>query len=180
MNKKRATQYLNEFYDSTYADTITYISGKTGDTDIASDVITDTFTDIYGYILSLKTVDEKDLGEYFYGALNFYIEKYQKELKAETEFQQSSSEERLLELITKDLDISEKQAIDDMLIKKSHSFVMQRSAIERKAFILFFYEGYSLEKTAELLGISTDILCGYLERTLLGIQSNFLSKYISK
>ena len=63
---------------------------------------------------------------------------------------------------------------------KAHSFVLQASDIERKAFILYFYEGCSIKETAKLLGIDEAYICGYLERTITAIQNNFLSKYISK
>lgn len=180
MNKKRATRYFNELYDSTYDDALTYIAGKSGDTDIANDVLFDTYATVYAYLLKQKEVSESDAAEVFYNALNDAIEKHRRRPSEESTPPLIASKDELDPIIDTELDLSEQKATDDMLIKKAHSFVLQRSGTERKAFILYFYEGYSAKKTAKLLGLTEDEVYGYLVKTVSSIQSNFLAKYISK
>ena len=180
MKKKDAIRYFNDFYDMTYNDAMTFIAGKAGDTDIATDVLTDTYASVFSHLQKQKEYSESAVADEFYRALNAAIERYKRRYTETLHDAKASDGSLLAELCERTLDLDEQTARDDMLIKKAHSYVLQCGSTERKTFILYFYEGYTAQRIAKLLGIDESEVFGYLERTVSGIQNNFLAKYVTK
>lgn len=180
MKKNDAVRHFNDFYDTTYNDAMTFIAGKAGDTDIAPDVLTDTYTAVFALMQKQKEYDGAAVADEFYRALNNAIERHKRRPTEASHGTHASDGVMLSELCGRVLDLNEQAAHDDMLIKKAHSYVLQCDSTDRKAFILYFYEGYTAQKIAELLGITEGEVFGHLESTVSGIQHNFLAKYIIK
>ena len=156
------------------------IAGKAGDTDIATDVLTDTYASVFSHLQKQKEYSKSAVADEFYRALNAAIERYKRRSTETLHDAKASDGSLLADLCERTLDLDEQTARDDMLIKKAHSYGLQCGSTERKTFILYFYEGYTAQRIAKLLGIDESEVFGYLERTVSGIQNNFLAKYITK
>lgn len=180
MKRSIAVKHFNKLFDATFNDAITFISGKSGDTGIADNVLHDTYTEVFRYILRQKEYDEQDVGKKFLKTLKITVERYTRSVDKTDDQEYISDADKLNTLVMTELELSEQQAMDDLYVKKAQSYVLQKGLKERKAFILYFYEGYSADDIARMLSISDKEVYGFLEKTVSGIQNNFLSKYISK
>ena len=178
MKRKQAEKYFDGIYDTTFEDAIAYIAARTGNTGIVTTVLEDAYRSLFYYMLKQKDFDEQEVLKKFAEFLGKSTDEF-KAPDAECDGY-VSTETEIAELENIDIAMSEKQATDDLYVKKAHSYVLQRSSLERRVFILYFYEKRSAEEISKLLSIPVENVYGYLKKTSEDIQINFLSKYISK
>ncbi len=178
MKRKQAEKYFNKIYDATFDEAVAYISAKTGNTGITATVLEDTYKELFYYLLKQREPDDDQVGEKFVEILKKTTEEF-KAPDAECDEYVATNEE--VELVkNSDIAMSEEQATEDLYVKKAHSYVLQRSSLERRVFILYFYENCTAERISSLLSIPVENVYGYIKKTSEDIQINFLSKYISK
>ncbi len=178
MKRKQAEKYFNRIYDATFEDAVAFIAAKTGNTGIVTTVLEDTYKSLFYYILKQKELDEQTVMEKFAGLLKSSTNEFRAP-DAECD-DYISTEEEITALESVDVAMSEQEATDDLYVKKAHSYVLQRSSLERRVFILYFYENRSAEEISKLLSVPIENVYGYLKKTSEDIQNNFLSKYISR
>ena len=178
MKRKQAEKYFNEIYNATFDEAVTYVSARTGNTGITPTVLEDTYKALFYYLLKLKEPDDSAVSEKFIEILKKITEEF-KAPDAECD-EYVSTKQEVEDIENSDIAMSEEQATDDLYVKKAHSYVLQRSSLERRVFILYFYENCTAERISALLSIPVENVYGYIKKTSEDIQANFLSKYISK
>ena len=180
MKKSIALEYFKELYNSTFDDTITYIYGKTGNPDILNDVLFSTYNELFIFIKKLKWYDEEQVSNFFYNCLNDMIGEFVPvEATSPREILPSQKDE-VEALLDTEFDIDDEQAVNDLLIKKAHSYILQKSALERKVFTLYFYKGFEPTRISGLLGVDASVVNGCIKTLLTEIKDNFLSSYLAK
>ncbi len=180
MRKSIALEYFKELYDATFDDTITYIYGKTGNPDLLNDVLYSTYSELFIFIKKLKWYDEEQVSNFFYNCLNDMIGEFAPPEAASPREIAPSQKEDIELLLDTEFDIDDEQAVNNLLIKKAHSFVLQKSAVERKIFVLYFYKGFEPTRISGLLGVDASIVNGCVATLLTEIKDNFLSSYLAK
>lgn len=180
MKKSTAIEYFKELYDVTFDDAITYIYGKTGNPDLLADVLYNTYSELFIFIKKQRRYNEEEVSDFFYGCLNDMLSEFTTpELTPARKIEPSEKEEvdALLDTL---LDINDEQAVSSLLIKKAHSFILQKNALERKIFVLYFYKAFEPIRISGLLGVDVSIVNGCIATLLKEIKENFLSNYIVK
>ncbi len=177
MKRKLADKYFNALYDATYDDAVAYIIGKSGDAAVAKDVLFDTYSCVYDYLRNKDDFYDDELTETFFDNLKKAMKKHITTNEESTPLNILSNMQKINEIVESEFELSEKDATENMLDKKAHSFVMQKSTVERRAFILYFYEGHSTNRISQILNIPEQQVCGHIQSVLLEIRNNFLSSY---
>lgn len=187
MKKSEATAKFNQLYDLTYDNALAYSVESTGSMDTAEDILTDTYSAIYNRLLNMKEFDIENIRNHFFTCLKSSVKKY---------YIKSANNEALNEditvssdgdcqpfidaLLNTEINITEKQAVDNLLIKKINDFISHKDEICRKAIILRFYYDYPLRKISKLLNVPDTTLNNCIYKLLEEIRNNFLDEYITK
>ncbi len=180
MRKAIAEQYFKEMYESTFDDSITYIFGKTGNPDLLNDVLFNAYSALFLFIKKQKYFIEEQVSNFFYNCINDMLNEFAPPDTISPREIEGAQKQEVDELLDIEFDIDDEQAIDNLLIKKAHSYILQKSALERKIFVLYFYKGYEVRRISGLLGVDADIVYGCVATLLKEIKDNFLASYIKK
>ena len=180
MRKKLAKEYFTEIYNATFDDAVTYILGKTGNPDILSTVLFYTYSELFIFLKKQRLYIEEQTSDFFYDCLNDTLGEFAPTETAPSRTINPASKEDIDKLLDTDIDLTDQKAFDDLLIKKSHSFLLQKNATERKVFVLYFYKGFDVRRISGLLGMDPDIVCGCIKNLLEEIKTSFLANYIKQ
>lgn len=187
MKKSEATAKFNQLYDLTYDNALAYSIESTGSLDTAEDILADTYSAIYKRLLNMKEFDIENIRNYFFTCLKNSVKKYYvKRADKEVLYEDIAAsfdgdcQSFIDALLNTEINITEKQAVDSLLIKKINDFISHKEEIHRKAFILRFYYGYPLRKISKLLNVPGTTINNYIYRLLEEIRNNFLDEYITK
>ncbi len=180
MRKSSAIKYFKEIYDATFDDAITYIYGKTGNPDLLGDVLYNTYFELFMFIKKKRRYIEEDVSDFFYGCLNDMLSAFSKNETTPLREIEPSQKDEIDKLLNIEFDMNDEQAINSLLLKKANSFVLQKSALERKIFVLYFYKGFESTRISGLLGVDAAIVDACIVTLLKEIKENFLSNYIVK
>lgn len=177
MKNTIATQYFDKLFEATYDNAKVFVAGLTGNPDIIERVLTKTYREIYKQLLKQKNYDGEEIGNAFYGLLKQYSAECDLSDDQPTAFLSQKSEQDITDILQTEFNISDDDAKENLLIKKAHTYLFQKSAIERKAFVLYFYQDCSIDEIADMFGIEKGYVCGYIYGILEDIKNNFLSAY---
>lgn len=178
MKRSDAIQYFKEIYDATFDDSITYIYGKTGNPDLLGDVLLNTYSELFMFIKKQLHYNEEEVSDFFYSCLNDMLNEFAPdETTPQREITLSDSQE-VEALLETEFDINDEQAINSLLLKKAHSYILQQNVLERKIFVLYFYKGFEPTRISGLLGVDATVVNGCIATLLKEIKDNFLSNYI--
>lgn len=186
MKRKNATAEFNRLYDSTYDDALCYTIAATGDQNAAQDILSETYLSLYKRLLKAHTGQIEDLRTYFFTCLKNSVKRYYSGhrddplLYSDIAPDDSATDEMIDSLLNLDIDITESQAMNSILIARINKFIMSKSEIQRRAFMMRFYYGYTLREISDMLGVPQSRLNNYIYRLLAEIRTNYLSEYISK
>lgn len=187
MKRTEATAKFNQLYDLTYDNALAYSVESTGCLETAEDILAETYSAIYKRLLNMKEFDIENIRGYFFTCLKnsvkkYYIKKPEKEILYEdiASANDSDCQSFIDTILNTEINITEKQAADSMLIEKVNKYISGKEELQRKAFILRFYYGYPLRKISELLDVPATTLNNYIYRLLVEIRKNFLDEYITK
>ena len=187
MKKTEATARFNRLYDLIYDNALAYAVESTGNPETAEDILADTYSALYRRLLNSREFDIENIRNYFFTCLKNSVKKYYvKRVDSELLYEDiaaadgSDCQPFIDLLLNTEINITEKQAADSLLIKKINKYIIQKGEIQSKAFILRFYYGYPLEKISELLNVPRTTLNNYIYRLLDEIRKNFLDEYIAK
>ena len=187
MKRTVATEKFNQLYDLTYDKALAYAVHSTGNPDKAEDILSDTYSAVYKRLLKAKDFEIENISNYFFTCLKnsinkFYIKKSSEELLYEdiSEKNEVDCQTLIDSLLNTEINITEKQATDSLLIKRINAFIYQKDEKQRNTFILRFYYGYSLREISDMLNIPCTTLNNYIYRLLDEIRKNFLDEYITK
>ena len=165
-------------YDATFDNAVGFVSAKTGNTNITPIVLEEAYKKLFYYIMRQKEFDSQTALDVLFE----YIEQATDEFKApDIECGDFSATENCVKAVEdEDIAMSEEQATEDLFVKKAHSYVLQRASLERRIFILYYYENFTAEKISKLFSIPIETVYGYIKKTSEDIQTNFLLKYMSR
>lgn len=180
MRKKLAKKYFTEIYEATFDDAITYILGKTGNPNILSKVLFYTYSELFIFLKKQRLYIEEQTSDFFYDCLNDMLSEFTPAESTPSRTIEPATAEQVDALLDIDIDVTDESAIDNLLVKKSHSFLLQKNALERKVFVLYFYKGFDVRRISGLLGVNPDIVCGCICTLLEEIKTNFLANYIKQ
>ncbi len=177
MKSNIATQYFEKLFEATFDNARVYVAGLTGNPDIIEDVLFKTYKEIFKQLQKQKNFDGDKIGEMFYGLLKKYAAECDNTQNDTPVNFIEKTEQDIKDILATEFNLTEEQAKDELLIKKSHTYLFQKPAIERKAFVLYFYEGCSPEEIADMFSIKKEYVCGCIYSILQQIKNNFLGTY---
>ncbi len=180
MRKKQAEKFFKQIYDATFDDAVTYIYGKTGDLDIVNTVLFYTYNELYLFLKKQRIYIDEITSDFFYECLNDMIAEFCEEKTPEFREINPSDQQHLDKLLDVEFDLNDEVVNERMIVKKVHSYLMQKNVLERKIFLLYFFKGFDVRRISGLLGVNPDKVYGCLCTLLKEIKSNFLANYLTK
>ena len=180
MKRAIAEEYFKEVYESTFDDSITYIFGKTGNPDLLNDVLFNAYSALFLFIKKQRYYIEEQVSNFFYNCINDMLNEFAPPDTTSAREIEGANKQDVEQLLDIEFDIDDEQAVENLLIKKAHSYILQKSSLERKIFVLYFYKNYDVRRISGLLGIDADIVYGCVATLLEEIKDNFLASYIKK
>ncbi len=178
MKREELEAKFNSFYDETYEKAMSFCMAKTGDFINSEDLLADAYYSIYKRFSSRKEEELRDPKKYLFTVLKNQIAKYWVKHKKEQQCTVSADDETAFEaLLETEFDLTEKTAIDRMLIEDILEFVSVQPGPQRRAFTMHFYLGKTIEETAAELELPVSTVRNYLYRLLKKIKDNFLQEY---
>ena len=160
MRKNTAIEYFKEIYDATFDDAITYIYGKTGNPSLLNDILYNTYFELFMFIKKQRWFNEEETNDFLYSCLNDMLGEFSSKETIPPRTIEPSEKEEIDKLLDIEFDINDEQAINNLLLKKANSFILQKNALERKIFVLYFYNGFETKRISGLLGVNSDIVDG--------------------
>lgn len=180
MRKKVAKKHFTQIYEATYEDTITYILGKTGNPDLLSTILFYTYSELFIFLTKQRHYIEEQTSEFFYDCLNDMLSEFWTEETVPARNIELSDKEHVDILLESEFDLTDEIARNNLLIKKSHSYLMSRNILERKIFCLYFYKKFDARRISGLLGVEPDVVYSCVNTLLEEMKTNFLADYIKK
>ncbi len=180
MRKKLAKKIFTQIYNATFDDAITYIYGKTGNPDSLNTILFYTYSELFIFLRKQRRYIEELTSDFFYECLNDMLSGFSELETAESRSIEPAELQQLEKLLDTEFDLTEQQIKDKMLVKKAHSFLLQKNSLERKIFVLYFYKHFDVRRISGLLGVDPEIVQGCLCTLLDEIKNNFLANYIKK
>lgn len=178
MKKAELERKFDRFYKDTYQNALYYCMAKTGDFINSEDILADAYYSIYKRMKKMEENEIESPEQYLYAVLKnkvaAYWKKHRKELLATVSVDDEENYEPLLET---EFNITEETATRKMLLQDILEFVSVQPAAIRRAFVIHFYLGKTLEETAEELDVSVSNVRNYIYRLLKKIKEEFMEEY---
>ncbi len=178
MNRAELEKKFNQFYNETYHDALYYCMAKTGDFINNEDILSNAYYAIYKRMRKVEGEQINALTAYLYTVLKNelarYWQKHRKDLMMTVCEDEVGDYETLLET---ELNITEETAVRNMLVQDVLEFISGQPALMRRAFVIHFYFGKTLEETAQELDISVSNVRNYIYRLLHKVKEEFLEEY---
>ena len=174
MKKVELEAKFNAFYNDTYRNAMKYCLAKTGDFINSEDLLTDVYYAVYKIMMKEKSGEIENPEGYLFIALKNRIAKYWVKHRKEQLTTVSADEEVPFEtLLDTDLALTEEKAMQKMLLQDIIEYVSAQPAPLRRAFIMHFYLGYTVEETADELNVPVSTARNYIYRLLKNVKETF-------
>lgn len=178
MKRSNAVQYFNNLYESTFDDAKAFVVGLTGNTDIVENVLLKTYKSVFEKLLKQKDITSDDIGKFFYNTLKNNALELAGTTQNTAYLPNEKQADDLKQILNTEFDLDEQKVNDEFLIKKAHNFLSQKPSIQKKAFVLYFYEGYETGEISKMLAVDEQVINGYIFDVLEDIKNNFLNGYL--
>ncbi len=175
MKKNELISKFNAFYKETYPSAMRYCMVKTGDFVNSEDLLADTYYAIYKSFLKDKNGELRSPEDYLFKVLKNRIAQYWKKQRITEPLPEAGDEYEAL--LQTELNLTEEQAMKQMLLQDILEFVSEQPPLMRRAFTMHFYFDMSIEETANELEVSVAAARNYIYRLLCKVKENYLEKY---
>lgn len=154
---------FNEIYDSTYRATLIYVTAKCNNTEDISDIMQETYTELYTVILQKGTDYVKEPSAF---VRRIAKSKVYRHYSLFARIRDNIAVTELDEVLTEDSFDLENTVIDKLTAEKAEEYIFSKPQITQKIFCMYFSLDMTISEISEALSVGESYVKNRLYRTL--------------